>query len=34
MAPTPGSSVTGSTLFVDGGRKLYPGFQDNGQKPG
>ncbi len=22
--------VTGSTIFVDGGMKLYPGFQDNG----
>jgi glucose 1-dehydrogenase len=22
--------VTGTTLFVDGGMSLYPGFQDNG----
>jgi glucose 1-dehydrogenase len=22
--------ITGSTIFVDGGMKLYPGFQDNG----
>ncbi|OYV38434.1 MAG: sugar dehydrogenase [Rhodospirillales bacterium 20-64-7] len=30
LASDEAAYVTGSTLFVDGGMKLYPGFEDNG----